>query len=100
LRVWASGVDRGGLHTYPASVSTSDMIAEKARQLPEFQALVVLAFIDELSSVPVPDAVELMRLPPAERRRVLSIQARQAEATYRQDPDLIAEDADAPVNHD
>ena len=76
------------------------MVAEKVRGLAEFQAQAVLTFIEELSSTPVLSATELMRLPPAERRRILASQARQAEAVYRQNPAMIVEDADAPLSHD
>ena len=76
------------------------MVADKVKELPEFQARAVLTFIQELSSAPVLSAVELMRLPPAERRRILASQARQAEALYRQNPEMIAEDADAPLSYE
>jgi hypothetical protein len=45
-------------------------------------------------------ASELMRLPPAERRRILRSQARQAEALYRDNADLIVEDAEAPLDYE
>jgi hypothetical protein len=58
-----------------------------------------LTFIEELSCAPVLSATELMRLPLAERRRVLARQARQAEALYRQNPEMIVEEADAPLSY-
>jgi len=81
-------------------MSTSEMVAQKVKELPEFQAQAVLTFIEELSSAPALSATELMRLPPAERRRVLASQAPQAEAFYRQNPALVVEDADAPLGYE
>ena len=72
-------------------MNTSEMVAEKVKRLPEFQAQAVLAFIVELSASSAMAATELMRLPPAERRRILSSQARQAEAIYRQNPESVVE---------
>ena len=76
------------------------MVAEKVKGLAEFQAQAVLRFIEELSDAPVLSATQLMRLPPAERRRILASQARQAEALYRQNPEMIVEDTDAPLSHE
>jgi hypothetical protein len=76
------------------------MVAEKVKALPEYQAQAVLTFIQELSTTPALSAAELMRLPPAERRRILASQARQAEALYRQNPEIIVEDADPPLSYE
>ncbi|MCX6911952.1 MAG: hypothetical protein WCK27_26480 [Verrucomicrobiota bacterium] len=72
-------------------MSTNELVAEKVKGLPEFQVQAVLTFIQELSSAPVLCATELMRLPAAERRRILASQARQAEAIYRLNPEMIVE---------
>jgi len=77
-------------------VSTTDLIIEKVRGLTEMQAQAVLAFVRELSDSPSLTATELMRLPRAERQRILSAQARQAEPLYRQNPEMTVEDAEAP----
>jgi len=71
-------------------MSTNELVAEKVKGLPEFQVQAVLTF-QELSSAPVLCATELMRLPAAERRRILASQARQAEAIYRLNPEMIVE---------
>ena len=76
------------------------MVAEKVKGLAEFQAQAVLTFIEELSNAPVLSATQLMRLPPAERRGILAGQARQAEALYRQNPEMIVEDGDAPLSYE
>jgi len=81
-------------------MSTSEMVAEKVKGMPEFQAQAVLAFIEELSASPVIGAADLMRLPLAERRRILTSQARQAEALYRQDSNLIAQDNGEPLGYE
>jgi hypothetical protein len=81
-------------------MSTSELIAEKVKALPESQAQAVLEFIQELSASPVLTATELMRLPSSARRRVLAEQAREAEALYRQNPEMIMEETDAPVSYE
>ena len=81
-------------------MSVKEMVAEQVKRLPEFQAEAVLAFIQELSTAPVLSATELMRLPAAERRRILAGQARQAEALYRQNPEMVLEDVEAPLNYE
>ncbi len=80
-------------------VSTTDLIVEKLKGLPEIQAEAVLTFIREMTESRHLTATELMRLAPAERRRILSNQARQAEVLYRQRPDMIVEDAEAPLKY-
>jgi hypothetical protein len=81
-------------------MSTSEMVAQKVKELPEFQAQAVLTFIEELAGTPALSATELTRLPPAERRRFLAGQARQAEAFYRQNPGVMVEETDAPLGYE
>jgi len=81
-------------------MSTSEIVAEKIKELPEVHAQAVLAFILELSASPAISPSALMRLPLSERSRILAHQAAQAEALYRQSPDIVVEDADAPLNYD
>ena len=78
-------------------MSTTDLIVEKVKRLPEIQAEAVLTFIRELTESRHLTAAELMRLPPAERRRNLASQARQAEALYRLTPGMTVEDAEPPL---
>ena len=40
-----------------------------------------------------------MRLPPEVRDRVLAAQMETAEAIYRENPDLIWDDAEAPMDY-
>jgi hypothetical protein len=89
-----------GRSKYGGAMSTIELVAEKVKALPEFQAQAVLTFIQELSASPDLSATDLMRLPPVERRRVLAAQARQAEALYRQNPELVVEENDAPLNYE
>jgi len=81
-------------------MSAVELVTEKVKGLPEHQAQAVLAFIRELSDSPVLSAGELMRLPPAERRRILGSQGRQAEALYRDNADMIVEDTEAPLDYE
>jgi hypothetical protein len=80
-------------------VSTVDLVIEKVKGLPENQVAAVWAFIRELSERPALTAVELMRMSPVDRRRILSEQARQAETVYRQNPELMIDDTETPLNY-
>ena len=80
-------------------MSTVELISSKSRSLSEEQARAVLTFMDGLTGQRAPSATELMRLPPDQRRHILAAQARQAEAVYRADPQMIDEDTEAPLNH-
>lgn len=79
-------------------MSMAELVAEKVKDLPEFQVRAVLDFIERLSASPALSATELMRLPPAERRRILAAQARLAEALYGRDPGMIVQETDAPLD--
>ncbi len=80
-------------------VNTNDLLVEKVKQLPEAQAEAVLAYVRELTESRHLTATDLMRLPPAERKRILVKQARHAETLYRQHPEMIVEDAEPPLNY-
>lgn len=80
-------------------MSTTELLVEKVKGLPEIQAKAVLAFIREMTESRHLTATELMRLAPAERRRILSNQARQAEVLYRQRLEMIVEDAEPPLRY-
>ena len=80
-------------------MSATELIAEKSRTLTAPQAEVVLAYIDEITKHPGLSAVELMRLAPEVRDRVLAAQMAAAEAIYRENPDLIWDDAEAPMEY-
>jgi len=81
-------------------MSTAELVANKMKSLPDFQAEAVLTFVQELEASQCLSATELMRLPPSERRRILANQARQAESVYRQNPEMVVEDMDAPLNYE
>ena len=80
-------------------MSTTELVIEKVKRLPQIQAEAVLTFIRELSESPSLTAADLMRMAPADRRCILSNQARQADMLYRQHPEMIVEDAEAPLNY-
>ena len=80
-------------------MSTTELVIEKVKGLPQIQAEAVLTFIRELSESPTLTAADLMRMAPADRRRILSSQARQTDVLYRQNPEMIVEDAEAPLNY-
>ena len=66
----------------------------------EAQAEAVLAYMDELARGGRPTAKDLMALPLTVRRRILTQQARRAEAVYRGHRDLIADDSEPPLEHE
>ena len=78
-------------------MTATELVLEKAKNLSESQAELVLAYIDELAAFPYPSARDLMQLPPMHRRAILQAQATKAEAIYRGDPALICEDAEGPL---
>ena len=80
-------------------MSAVELIAEKSRSLSEAQALTVLAFIEELGTQRAPSATELMKMPPEARARVLAAQSVAAEKIYRENPELIWDDAELPMDY-
>lgn len=78
-------------------MTPTELVAEKVKNLSESQAQLVLAYIDEISASPRLSASDLMRLPAAHRRAILEAQAAKAEMLYRRDPDLVCDDAEAPL---
>jgi len=81
-------------------MSATELIAERSHLLSEAQAEAVLAYMDELAGGAPPTAKDLMNLPPAIRRKILAQQARRAEAVYRGNPEVIADDHEPPLEHE
>jgi hypothetical protein len=81
-------------------MSATELIAERSQRLTEAQAQVVLAYMDELAGSAPPTAKDLMNLPPAVRRKVLAQQARRAEAVYRDNAGMIADELEPPLEHE
>jgi len=81
-------------------MSATELIAERSQQLTEAQAEAVLAYMDELAGGARPTAKDLMNLPLAARRRILAQQARRAETVYREQPDVIADEHEPPLEHE
>ncbi len=80
-------------------MSATELIAEKSRTLTAPQAEVVLAFIEDITRRPAPTATELMKLPPEIRERILAAQMGQAERIYRENPDIIWDVVDPPMDY-
>ncbi len=78
-------------------MTPTELVAEKAKNLSEAQAQMVLAYMEEISTSPRLSASDLMKLPAAHRRAIIEAQAAKAEALYRQDSSLLCEDAEAPL---
>ena len=81
-------------------MSATELIAERSRRLTEVQAETILACMDALAENPAPTARDLMNLPPAIRRKILAQQVVRAEKVYRDNPDIIAEECDPPLEHE
>lgn len=81
-------------------MSATELVAEKVRTLSEEDAKTVLELINHITEGRAPTARELMRLPLAERNRILAAQAESAERLYRENPDLIVEDFDPPMDYE
>ena len=79
-------------------MSATELVVEKVKQLSEVEAESVLAYIAQIHPTRAPSPVELMRLPKSERRRILAAQAEKAEALYREHPEIIMEDTEAPLD--
>jgi hypothetical protein len=79
-------------------MSTAELIYEKAKALSEAQAQSVLNYVIKLKPMPL-TARELRRLPKEERQRVLAAQAEDAEALYRNQPSLLNDCVDAPIDY-
>lgn len=80
-------------------MSTAELISAKASQLSEPHAQQVLSYIERLNSEVAPTARELRRLPVTERSRALELQVADAERVYRNNPDLILDVCDAPLDY-
>ena len=80
-------------------MSAIELIAERTRDLTESQALTVLAFIEEVAIKPAPSATALRKLPLDTRQRILAEQMERAAEIYRQNPDIIVEDFDPPLEY-
>ena len=81
-------------------MSAVELVVEKVRHLSETEAESVLAYLTCLKPFVAPNARELRRMPRAERERILAAQAKEAEAHYRQNPDMILEDVDPPMDYE
>ena len=80
-------------------MSALDLIAEKSRTLTEPQAEAVLAYIEQLTGSTRLSARDLMRLPPEARDRLLAAQAAAVEKIYHENPELIWDDAELPMDN-
>ena len=73
---------------------------QKAKSLTEAEALEVLVYIARLPRQCRWTAQELMLLPLEERNRILEAQMTQAAELYRNDPDLVMEIVDEPLDYE
>jgi hypothetical protein len=69
------------------------------RGLTEPQAAAVLAYIEQLVGSNRLCARDLMRLPPEVRDGILAAQAAVTESIYGENPELIWDDAEQPMDH-
>ena len=81
-------------------MSAVELVVEKVKSLSEAQAQSVLDYIAGLSPGAAPTARELRKMSREERRRILTAQAAEAREHYRQNPELIVEDVDPPLDYE
>ncbi len=81
-------------------MSAIELATEKIKSLSEPAAKSVLAYIAIIEHAAAPTARELMLLPRAERGKILAKQAASAAEIYRDDPNLICEDFDPPMDYE
>ena len=81
-------------------MSATELVSEKIKSLSEPEALAVLDFLNQLPPrTRAPKASELLCMPAAERERILAAQAASAERLYRENPEMIVEDWDEPLDY-
>jgi hypothetical protein len=80
-------------------MSAAEMLLEKAKGLTESQAEVVMRCIDAVRG-PSPKPSELMRMPREVREQIMASQFADAERIYRENPELIMEDTEAPLEYE
>ena len=79
-------------------MSTAELIYEKAKLLSEPEAQSVLSYVVKIKPAAL-TARELRRLPKTERARLLAAQAAGAETLYREQPHILNNCVDAPIDY-
>lgn len=79
-------------------MSTAELIYEKAKLLSESEAQSVFKYVVMLKPTAL-TARELRRLPKPERTRLLAAQAAGAETLYREQPHILNDCVDAPIDY-
>ena len=79
-------------------MSTAELIYEKAKLLSEPEAQSVLNYVVKIKPSPL-TARELRRLPKTERSRLLAAQSADAETLYREQPQILNDCVDAPIDY-
>ncbi len=79
-------------------MSTAELIYEKAKLLSEPEAQSVLSYVVQLKPATL-TASELRRLPRTERARLLAAQAAGADSLYREQPHILNDCVDAPIDY-
>jgi hypothetical protein len=80
-------------------MSQTEVLIEKAKTLTPAQTEVVLQVIETFHGW-VPRGRELLNLPREVRRRLFQEQIARAGDPYTDDPDLIIDDKEAPLEYD
>ena len=79
-------------------MSTAELIYEKAKLLSEPEAQSVLNYVVKIKPSTL-TARELRRLPKTERSRLLAAQSADAETLYREQPQILNDCVDAPIDY-
>jgi len=81
-------------------MSATELLAEKAKSLTEDEAQAVLNYMEHLPSSRRWTARELLLLPREQRDRILESQFAQAAELYRDNPDLVVDVVDPPLDYE
>lgn len=81
-------------------MSTTELIVEKAKSLTEDEAQAVLQYMEHLPRAHRWTAQELLLLPREQRDRILEKQFAQAAELYRNNPELVMDVVDPPLDYE
>ena len=81
-------------------MSATELIVEKAKNLTEDEAQAVLNYMEHLPGSRRWTARELLLLPRAQRDYILARQFAQAAELYRDNPELVVEVVDPPMDYE
>jgi hypothetical protein len=83
-----------------SNMSNIELAVEKIKSLSDDDAKKVVSFIDAISKDESFTAQQLMKLPLDERNKILAKQFERAGAIYQDNPELLDDVVDEPLDYD